>query len=33
MDNGNPEIILPLRKMFGGVPQTTLGIKNIISLE
>ena len=33
MDNGNPEIILPLRKMFGGVPQTTLGIKNIISLD
>ena len=33
MDNGNPNIILPLRKMFSGIPQSTLGIKNIISLD
>tara|TARA_B100000686_G_scaffold354963_1_gene468539 strand:- start:4445 stop:4882 length:438 start_codon:yes stop_codon:yes gene_type:complete len=33
MNNGNPEIILPLKKMFSGIPQSTLGIKNIISLD
>jgi len=33
MDKGNPANIKKLKKMFSGIPQTTLGIKEILFLD